>query len=59
VYDYNTISYEAHERTRSRERDGECERIARRAAGRYRRSILHEALKYLQHAQRRRLAGQI
>lgn len=61
MYDYNSISYEARERARSREGDAECERIARRARGhtRKRRSILRGALEYLRHAQRGRLARQI
>jgi hypothetical protein len=61
VNDYNSISYEARERARSRERDGELERIARRARaeGRKQPSILRGALKHLRRAQRRRLAGQI
>jgi hypothetical protein len=60
MYDYNSISYEVRERSRSREQDGECERIARRASAqsRKRESILRGALEHLRRAQRGRLAGQ-
>jgi hypothetical protein len=37
VYDYNSISYEARERARSRERDAERERIVRSIRARVRK----------------------
>jgi hypothetical protein len=61
VYDYNSISYEARERARTRQHDGERERIAHqaRAHRRGRRSRLTEALSHLRQIQRGRLAGGI
>jgi hypothetical protein len=61
VYDYNSISYEARERSRSREHEAAHERIARhaRAARTSRRRLkLIDALQLRLHLHRDRLASE-
>ena len=62
MFDHNSISFDARERARSRERDAVHERMARqaRASGRKeRRSIVAGALRHLRHTARGRLADGI